>query len=100
MDELVMWAIGLIALGVALKICRIVREIILTALYIFELIIAIRFVLKLVATPIFRSLTAVCKKMSAWFRMLCRLIDGHCQYRKVQAIHPEGCIGIHNENNS
>lgn len=81
MDELIMALMGLATLAAIAKVCKIIREVILTIVYALGLLVAIKFAVKWILIPMFRYIGIGLKKLWIGFRYLCTLIDKHYSYR-------------------
>ncbi len=88
MDNLILLIILTIALGLLIKVCRLIREVILTVIYLLGLIVAIRFAVKWVVVPIINCLVWIGKTTWKAFRQLCRTIDRHYRYRNCPPALP------------
>lgn len=96
MDEVIMGLVTLIGLGIAVKVCRLIREIILTILYVLGLAVALRFAFKWIVTPMLKGLLWLGKHAWSGFIDLCHLIDRHFKYRnEIQVIEPDRINRIH-----
>lgn len=89
MEDLITYAVGFLALGIVLKVCKVVKEVIVTLIYALGLIIAIKFTLQYVLKPVFKALAWIGRKAWEGFKMLCRYIDRHYQYRKTNYMIPD-----------
>lgn len=81
MEDMITYLVGFMALGLVCKVCKAVRDIILTLIYVLGLLVALRFTLKYVLGPVFKMLAWVGKMAWTGFRELCGVIDRHFRYR-------------------
>lgn len=88
MEDLITYLVGFLALGIVLKVCKIIREVIVTLPYALGFIVALKLTLQYVLKPVFKALAWLGKKAWKGIKMLCRYIDSHYRYRNTLYMLP------------
>lgn len=83
LSTLLPWIIGLAAASILAKVCKAIRDIVVTILYVLGLLVAIKYVFKWVIIPVAKGAWVALVWMWRQFQRFCRYLDRHYQYRNV-----------------
>lgn len=80
----------ILALSLAIKAIRLIREILMTLLCLLGIVIAINFVIRSIIVPLFKGIRWLCNIVWSIFLKLCKKLDRHYNYRnRMESVYPD-----------